>query len=432
MPEDKIIRNNFRNEVLADYSTPEAEYKNDLFPVAQIFDCSDWMTNYNDFWDYDKDKIKLFNKFNQEIIKPFEQYLVPVILLRKETPREAVCQVFEKVNTGGVSLTVFELLTATFAADKFQLREDWEKREKQMKKLADLGNIYSTDFLQAVTLVATHQHPSGTVSCTRKDILNLKLEEYKDWGEKVTQGFEKATKLLYTQKIFSARDLPYQPQLTVLAANFAVLGDRSETDPIRAKLVRWYWCGVFGELYSSAIESRMAKDLTQVLRWIESSDSEPDTIKDANFAPNRLVRLYTRRSAAYKGLSALLLRDRGCDFRTGYNIDALIYHEEPIDIHHIFPRSWCDKNGIKPELYDSVVNKTPLSSRTNKIIGGNAPSIYLSRLQKEAGISEERMDEILRSHIIDPVALRTDNFEAFFQARQKALLNRIEKRWVNL
>ncbi len=110
----------------------------------------------------------------------------------------------------------------------------------------------------------------------------------------------------------------------------------------------------------------------------------------------------------------MLLRDGGCDFLTGFEIDTLKYFEESIDIHHIFPRSWCDKNGIKPELYDSVVNKTPLSSRTNKFIGGNAPSIYLSRLQKEAGISEERMDEILRSHIIDPVALRTDNFAHFF------------------
>jgi hypothetical protein len=35
--------------------------------------------------------------------------------------------VFEKVNTGGVTLTVFELLTATFAADELDLRQHWEK-----------------------------------------------------------------------------------------------------------------------------------------------------------------------------------------------------------------------------------------------------------------------------------------------------------------
>jgi hypothetical protein len=35
--------------------------------------------------------------------------------------------VFEKVNTGGVTLTVFELLTATFDADELDLRQHWEK-----------------------------------------------------------------------------------------------------------------------------------------------------------------------------------------------------------------------------------------------------------------------------------------------------------------
>ncbi|WP_341526571.1 DUF262 domain-containing protein [Nostoc sp. UHCC 0302] len=426
LPEDKITRN-FRNEIQKDYSTPEKEYENGLFPLAQIFDYSDWMINYNEFWNFNRDKSRLFNTFNQEIIKSFEQYLVPVILLKKGTPREAICQVFEKVNTGGVSLTVFELLTATFAAEKFQLREDWAKREKELKAIAVLGNIQNTDLLQAITLVATHEQESSSISCTRKDILNLKLKEYKNWADKVTEGFKKAAKLLHTQKILSARDLPYQSQLTALAAIFAVLGDRSEKDPVRAKLVRWYWCGIFGELYSSAIESRLAKDLSQVLKWLDFDDSEPDTITDANFAPNRLVRLYTRRSAAYKGLSALLLRDKGCDFLTGYEIDALKEFDESIDIHHIFPRYWCQKQGIKNELYDSVINKTPLSARTNRIIGSNAPSVYLSNLQKGVNITEERMDQILRSHVIDPAALRSDNFEAFFKSRQINLLKRIEK-----
>jgi len=90
--------------------------------------------------------------------------------------------------------------------------------------------------------------------------------------------------------------------------------------------------------------------------------------------------------------------------------------------------SWCKKNGIEAELYDSVVNKTPLSSKTNKMIGGNAPSVYLSALQKKDHMmTEERMNELLLSHVIDPVALRADNFEIFFQTRHKALLERIEQ-----
>ncbi|MCL1467560.1 GmrSD restriction endonuclease domain-containing protein [Argonema galeatum] len=424
LPEDKIIRN-FRGVVEEDYSTPEKEYHKGLFPLAQIFDYAAWRRGYNILFRYNEESLNLFDRFEEEVIDRFKQYRVPVILLRKETPREAVCQVFEKVNTGGVSLTVFELITATFAADKFNLREDWDKREKELKKYQVLRNIQNTDFLQAVTLCATSENPP--VSCKRKDVLKLSLLEYQNWANSVTQGFKQAAELLHTQKIFTDRDLPYQTQLTALAAILAALVNRANNAEDNAKLIRWYWCGVFGELYGSAIESRLANDFQQVLEWIKNNGSEPVTIRDANFAASRLQYLYTRRSAAYKGLSALLLRDGGCDFHTGYPIDTLKNFDHPIDIHHIFPRHWCQKNGIKSEFYDSVINKTPLSAKTNRQIGSNAPSIYLLKIQKETGICETKIDEILRSHVIDPVALRADDFDAFFQARQKALLERIEK-----
>lgn len=36
------------------------------------------------------------------------------------------------------------------------------------------------------------------------------------------------------------------------------------------------------------------------------------------------------------------------------------------------------------------------------------------------------MDEILASHVIDPAALRNDDFETFFSSRERELLDRIE------
>jgi hypothetical protein len=41
-----------------------------------------------------------------------------MIRLDAATPNEAVCSVFERVNTGGVVLNAFELLTATYAGDR--------------------------------------------------------------------------------------------------------------------------------------------------------------------------------------------------------------------------------------------------------------------------------------------------------------------------
>lgn len=94
-----------------------------------------------------------------------------------------------------------------------------------------------------------------------------------------------------------------------------------------AKLARWYWCGAYGELYGGAIESRFAKDLPEVLAWVESGP-EPSSIADANFAPTRLLTLRNRNSAAYKGLHALLMRECSLDFRTGYAIDQVVHRTD--------------------------------------------------------------------------------------------------------
>ena len=137
--------------------------------------------------------------------------------------------------------------------------------------------------------------------------------------------------------------------------------------------------------------------------------------------------LRTRNSAAYKGLYALLMREGGQDFRTGDPIDLQTYFDDNIDIHHIFPRKVCNDSGIPPKVYNSIVNKTPLAARTNRTIGGNLPSVYLDRLQRNGNMSELQMDAILCSHLIDPISLRADDFESFFRARQDTLLSLIER-----
>jgi len=436
VPGSRIVRG-FGKQILLDISTPENEFKQGYFPLAKVFDCADWRAGYSEYWDYDKAKLRMWDAFEKDVIKRFEQYLIPVIALKKETPKDAVCQVFEKVNTGGVSLTVFELLTAAFAADDFNLREDWDARAAALSKHNVLQDLENTDFLQAVSLLATREKRNAAInrnakpddapgiSCKRKDILKLTLDDYRQWADAVMGGFDKAAKFLFSQKIFAGRDLPYRTQLVPLAAIYAALPKELKTDSTKNKITRWFWSGVFGELYGGAIESRFAKDLPEVLRWLDGA-AEPDTVKEATFAASRLHSLRTRNSAAYKGLSALLMSGGGQDFLTGDPIDLQLYFDEEVDIHHIFPQKWCEENDVRPKLMDCVVNKTPLSARTNRVIGGSAPSRYLAKLEKKAGISTRRMAEILGSHHIDAEALREDDFDEFFEARTAKLVTIIE------
>ncbi|WP_324667966.1 GmrSD restriction endonuclease domain-containing protein [Geochorda subterranea] len=437
LPEDRIIRG-FGGEIVLDVSTPEVEYEKGLFPLSKVFDCAEWRWAYAEYWNHHPEKTRQFDRFDREVIKRFEQYWVPVITLSRQTPKEAVCQVFEKVNTGGVPLTVFELLTAIYAAEDFSLRADWEKRRKEMSREPVLRTVEATDFLQAVTLVATYRareaqlsqgmdpRAARPVSCKRGDILDLPLRTYQESADAVTEGFLKAARLLFSQKISRTKDLPYRTQLVPLAAILTVLGPEADLDGVKAKIVRWYWCGVLGELYGGALESRFARDLPEVVEWVRGG-AEPSTVRDANFMPERLLTLRTRNSAAYKGLYVLLLREGALDFQSGELIADRAYYDDTIDIHHIFPRRWCDEQGIDPQRCESIVNKTALSSRTNREIGGTAPSIYLPRLEKKAGITPPRMDEILRSHLIEPSAIRQDDFDAFYRARESALLRYIER-----
>jgi hypothetical protein len=122
-----------------------------------------------------------------------------------------------------------------------------------------------------------------------------------------------------------------------------------------------------------------------------------------------------------------LIKDGEKDLRTGESIEVQTYFDDKIDIHHIFPQSWCEKNGIPSAQYNSIINKTALAAKTNRKIGGRPPSEYLSSMEKEASITPEQMDEILVSHAIDPQNLRADDFLAFFESRAENLLQHIER-----
>src|SRR5574344_2868857 len=138
--ENKQVTENIGRDIVLDLSSPEKEYENFMYPVCKLDEDYEWRSGFQEFWDYDPDQTKFYNEFDKRIIRPFGSYDVPVIIMKKENSKEAVCQVFEKVNTVCVSLKVFELLTATFAADGFNLIDEWKAIQEQFKVSPVLKN----------------------------------------------------------------------------------------------------------------------------------------------------------------------------------------------------------------------------------------------------------------------------------------------------
>jgi hypothetical protein len=387
--------------------------------------------------------------FRNEILQAFRSYQLPIIELKKGTTKEAVCLVFERVNTGGVPLSVFELVTASYAADGYNLRDDWfgstlrnvSSRHKRLSVEPLLAAVQATDFLQAITMLETLRQRRADiaagktgrqvtpVSAKREDILDLTLESYREWADKVERGFLYAAKFLRKECVTDLRDLPYRTQISPLAAVLTTLKERWLEPRIYSKLAQWYWCGILGELYGGAVETRVANDVEELLSWIGSDGDPPRTVSDAAFRPDRLDRLSSRLSAAYKGISLIVLREGAKDFFWKANIRELDDESVLLDIHHIFPQDWCVKHGIPRKRWNSIVNKTPISYKANRMIGGVAPSQYLQKIQhhRQVQLSDAEMDNIVESHLISAATLRSDNFDTFYEARKNALLALIER-----
>lgn len=439
VPKSKIVTEDIGRKVVRDLSTLEQELIELCFPANMIFDEYDWLMPFIEHYGTQSEEFQLWKEFKSNVLDTMTGYVLPVIKLGKETPREAVCKVFENVNTGGVSLTVFELVTASFATYDFDLRGNWDDlvRPRIWGEGLDIvtdvmRGVDATAFLTSMTLYSTFLAKrildKGHTSCKKKDVLDLKFEDYQSNLDDLLEGFDMAREFLLGERIFRKRDLPYTTQVIPLAATCAYIGrDKFKLQANKNILRQWLWCGIFGEMYGGANETRYANDIEDLVDAIEGNPSPMRTVNAAYFQSIRLLGLQTRNSAAYKGVMALVFREDCRDFIDGEQMTMVKSMMTPPDIHHIFPQAYCQKAGLDKGKWNSIVNKTPLIYTTNRTIGGVAPSKYLPRVLKEGEIDEAELRARIESHLIDFDALAADDFDTYFVDRAKKLLDAIER-----
>ena len=423
-----------------DLSTPEKEYAAGMFPLNKIFDRSllDWSFNYKAYYANDIDKQILITEFNNLAWK-INRYEVVAIELEKDTPPAAICKIFDNVNRRGEKLGVFDLLTAIFAAHvdenskPIELRKDWDAVHANFEDngLEVLEEVDRSDFVTALTLLVSYEKfradKKNLVSCKGEDILKLSYADYVHYKADVIDGFIEAGKFLEGEGLTTKKYLPYKSQLVPMAALFAELKlSGKDNAASRNKIRQWYWCAVFSESYKDGSGSRFAKDMAQVMKWIDKRE-EPKIIRDTQIGAVRLMSVNSTRSAAYKGMIAIILKNGARDFLAGRNIGTSANYAENIEIHHIFPKKYCEARGLSKAQYDNIANKTLILKKTNQTIGGDPPSIYLKKIERKTGLSSAEVDEILERHFIDAALCRADDFDAFIAARAEKIFDVIEE-----
>jgi hypothetical protein len=424
------------------YGSTEQQAKSLVFPMEKVFGTvggfSGWQNQVLRIRGGEAAEIldmqERLTKLHNDWIKPIEEYDFPMVTLNEETPGAAVCMIFETLNRTGVKLSVYDLLTARFWPLDFNLRQKWEDAQDENSAL-DEFKIDPYYILQIVALLEPGKDKDGKVrapSVKRSAILDMRVEQARRGWDSAVEGMTEAVSILRDDcGVLEPRLLPYNtimiPMGAALATQKGVSGANEGAN--RLKILRWFWCSVFGQRYENAPNSQAEKDFAELKRWMGGGEA-PESVSDFHFDLN-LRQVKPRQRAVYRGVMALTLQNGSLDFHKRGKITSHLLSDKknPIDDHHVFPRGHLDDKGVSAALRDCILNRTFIDRITNRRLSRRAPSDYFSEIRAKHGGPET--DELLKSHILPQGAespLLSDDFMKFLDWREQALNDLIRRK----
>lgn len=433
LPEDAVfavdpngrVTSHFGPELREPLTSPEAEAAAGCVPVDSLLGQSGADLLFDMAASAEPRIREAIKRFHHNIVAPLAAYDVPMIRLGRETARAGVGSIFAQANSAGLQMDVFELLTAVWRTEDpdFSLADEYARVENRLLAHPVLGGVDHTAFFTALSLVVTFRR--GRAGGQREDILTLTLDDWRSSTGDVLIGFDRAAQFLSDRRMFTPEQVPFSAQLIPLAAILALVGEL-ETEPMN-RLNRWFWNGVFGELYgTSAVDLRSSRDVAEVTLWVlEPEAPEPHTVSTSSFTESRLMSV-GQSSAVWQGIYSLLMARGARDWRTGKPFDAETFAELEPTFEPVFPRDWCLAHGIDAEWADSVLNRTPMGKRTEMMLQGYDPTRYLLRVQSKSIMEDDEFDAVLASHELDPELLLASDAPAFFADRRERFIGMVE------
>lgn len=421
----------------------EQEFEKLLFPVNKLESYDKWI---NDLEDYlintqstiDPEKIRNLRRTIEKRLRHiWNGFEIPYVVLPRTMTLNQVADIFEKINTKGKLLSVFDLLIARLLRYDIELRKLWEKADSQnlyLQRYAKKSDKIKIYIFQTISLL---YHPAN--STKKSDLLNIfenlsltNNTEFYDLWELGVSAIDKALQMLENLRdgfgVRNENDIPFLPMIPVLAALLNVAESRENKAICYGKIKQWYWSAVFTNAYSSGAESQMTADFKDVTLWFDDDTNLPRVIRAArkNIDGLDLIEIKQTSNSLYRGTLSLLAIKGSEDFESGQKLENSRKNEKD----HIFARSIRGGFGDNPNI-DSVVNMTWLSKETNVRKSMKKPSVYIPEFIKvKYGGDKDKFRSVLESHYINDevyVHLSNDNFAEFLKARGDSLRKEIKR-----
>ena len=410
-------------------------------PFTVLEHWHEWLNAY-ERWLIGRDQDMYFGQYFRRdkpawnaVVNQIRELLVPTIAIPKissDDPESIaqVCAIFEKMNSTGVRLSVYDLLTARMYKYGIDMHHLWKETVEQHELLDTFSDSnpdkYGVFLLRTIALLRGLDVKSRT-------LINLTPDRFiNDWQRAATHMEAALQRITSTNVhgfgVFDAKWFPYSTMISPMAALLAYIDEKSYGHQAYQLLRRWYWSSVFRERYAGAVESTVYRDFQDLVAVFRDEDRLPDAITEANtaIANNLTYSLLdiARVNSVYKGVMCLVAKRGARDFQAD---DSIEFHS--LDDHHIFPKAFLgrrrrsDGSAYPSNMINSIVNRTLVSSSTNRRISRMAPSRYLKDL-----VPGEKACTIMDSHFIDTKslgAMRTDDFDTFLSAREKELVRAV-------
>jgi hypothetical protein len=424
------------------YGTTEQQAVALVFPMARMFGTqggfSTWQNQVLRIRGGEAKAIldlqERLTKLHEKWIKPIEEYEFPMVTLSEETSGPAVCMIFETLNRTGVKLSVFDLLTARFWPLDFNLRKKWSEAKEEYSILEEF-KIDPYYVLQIIALLEPGHDKDGRLlapSVRRSAILDMSVNQAQQGWDIAVKGLAEALGILRDECGILVPDLlPYNTVVIPMAAAWVTQQETSGADlgANRLRIIRWFWCSVFGQKYENAPNSQAEKDFGELRYWLHGGQS-PESVSEFRLELD-LKEVRPRQRAVYRGVMALILQNGAIDFHKRGRINSQLFYDKknPIDDHHIFPRAFLDQQGVSIPLRDCILNRTFIDRETNRRLSRRAPSDYFGEIRTKHGSKDT--DEMLRSHLLpdgDFSPLLKDDFTQFLDWRDQAFRKLIVSR----
>jgi hypothetical protein len=384
----------------------------------------EWETTYRVSW---RDKWT-------EAVTQLHNFEAPVVEVPRVDQDDAhalgrVCAIFEKLNSSGVELSIYDLLTARLYRSGIKLHDLWDEAcetnvrlEKWSEGKADTHKFGVLTLRTLALLRDLEAKPSV--------LIKLQPEKFaEDWW-RAAAAINRALELVEMLGedgfgVFDPKWLPFYGLIPVLAALRAEIETRGLGEQARAELRRWYWCNLFLERYSSAVESKSRKDYSEFLGYWTKNEAEPTVFDEARRvigSPGFSVRgAASQANSIYCGVFCLLAKNGARDWRAGESITL-----QDLQDHHIFPQDYLKRHGFTDKdrlTVNTILNRTLISNITNNKIKAKSPAHYLA--EAEIFPTGFRQD-LVTHHFIDEdaVARMKSANEGLPEADLRALLHR--------